>query len=81
MNNNVKKSSIYLLDCTLRDGGYYNNWDFEPDIVERYLCSMQTASIDVIEIGFKSLSKSSFFGSYYYFSDEFLEDFVLPPQI
>ena len=23
-----------MLDCTLRDGGYYNNWDFNPNIVK-----------------------------------------------
>ena len=46
-----KKSSTTILDCTLRDGGYYNNWDFESDVVERYLKSMQAASVDVIEIG------------------------------
>ena len=26
-----------FLDCTLRDGGYYTNWDFNPDIVENYI--------------------------------------------
>ena len=78
MNNNMKKSSIYLLDCTLRDGGYYNNWDFESDVVDRYLQSMELASIDVIEIGFKSLPKSSFMGPYYYCTDEFLEGIDLP---
>ncbi|SUC33591.1 Uncharacterised protein [Providencia rettgeri] len=26
-----------ILDCTLRDGGYYNNWDFEPHVVKSYL--------------------------------------------
>ena len=78
INNNVKKSSVNLLDCTLRDGGYYNNWDFEPDVVERYLRSMQAASVDIIEIGFKSLPKSSFKGPYYYCTDEFLEGLDLP---
>ena len=78
MKNNVKKSSVYILDCTLRDGGYYNNWDFEPDVVERYLRSMQAASVDVIEIGFKSLPTSSFKGPYYYCTDEFLEGIDLP---
>ena len=71
MDNNVKKSSVYILDCTLRDGGYYNNWDFGSDVVDRYLRSMQAASVDVIEIGFKSLPKSSFMGPYAYCTDEF----------
>ena len=23
-----------ILDCTLRDGGYYTNWDFDDKIVD-----------------------------------------------
>ena len=34
--HNVKdgkeKHSVSILDCTLRDGGYYNNWDFSKDL-------------------------------------------------
>ena len=56
----MKNSFVNLLDCTLRDGGYYNNWDFESDVVDRYLRSMQAASVNAIEIGFRSLPKSSF---------------------
>ena len=26
------KNKINLLDCTLRDGGYYNNWFFEEEL-------------------------------------------------
>ena len=78
MKNTIKKPSINILDCTLRDGGYYNNWDFRSAVVDRYLRSMQAASIDVIEIGFRSLSESSFMGPYYYCTDEFLEGLDLP---
>ena len=78
MKNNVKKLSTIILDCTLRDGGYYNNWDFGSDVVDRYLRSMQAASVDVIEIGFKSLPTSIFMGPYYYCTDEFLEGLDLP---
>ena len=78
MKNNEKKSSTIILDCTLRDGGYYNNWEFESDVVERYLRSMQAAYVDVIEIGFKSLPKPSFMGPYAYCTDEFLIKLDLP---
>ena len=30
-------NKIKILDCTLRDGGYYNNWDFSKEIVNDYL--------------------------------------------
>ena len=29
-----------LLDCTLRDGGYYTNWDFSTLIVKDYIDAM-----------------------------------------
>ena len=35
--NRMTLPTIKILDCTLRDGGYYNKWDFEQDIVKKYL--------------------------------------------
>ena len=29
--------ALKVLDCTLRDGGYYNNWRFDKDLVVDYL--------------------------------------------
>ena len=29
-----------LLDCTLRDGGYYTNWDFDTQMVKDLITSM-----------------------------------------
>ena len=40
-----------ILDCTLRDGGYYTNWDFKPQTVDKYLKAMEELPIDYIEIG------------------------------
>ncbi len=28
---------MILVDCTLRDGGYYNKWDFDKNLVNDYL--------------------------------------------
>ena len=35
MKFNNKK--INFLDCTLRDGGYYNDWNFSREIISDYL--------------------------------------------
>lgn len=44
--------NIKLLDCTLRDGGYVNDWEFGQDnlicIFERLVAS----GVDIIEVGF-----------------------------
>lgn len=42
----------YLLDCTLRDGGYVNDWNFGKDYIS-YIFNRQVSSgVDVIEVGF-----------------------------
>jgi 4-hydroxy 2-oxovalerate aldolase len=76
-----KIDNVQLLDCTLRDGGYYNNWDFDQELVQVYLKSMEQASIDVIEIGFRSPPKKSFMGPYVYSLDDHLESLPLPENI
>ena len=43
------------LDCTLRDGGYYNNWDFKTDLANKYLFALGKINVDYVEIGFDSL--------------------------
>ena len=48
---------INIIDCTLRDGGYYNNWDFSNEIVNDYLESMSRIGVKNIELGFRSLQK------------------------
>ena len=55
-----------ILDCTLRDGGYYTNWDFEESIVENYLNSMNNLPVDIIEIGYRSAPKDQYLGEYFY---------------
>jgi 4-hydroxy 2-oxovalerate aldolase len=67
-----------ILDCTLRDGGYYVNWDFDPATVEKYLSAVTIAKIDIIEIGFRFLSSDNFLGAFAYSTDEFLKTIKLP---
>jgi 4-hydroxy 2-oxovalerate aldolase len=44
-----------VIDCTLRDGGYYNNWDFDQDFVASYMQTMLQAGVDYVEIGFRGV--------------------------
>ena len=64
---------INTLDCTLRDGGYYNNWDFDRKLVDNYLHALTKSKVDYVEIGFRNLSSSIFVGPYAYSRDRFLE--------
>ena len=51
------KDNIKILDCTLRDGGYYNNWDFKKKLVNDYLNAINKAKIQYVELGFRTLDK------------------------
>ena len=55
-----------ILDCTLRDGGYYTNWDFKPQLVDKYLKSVEELPIDYIEIGYRNLKQSVYKGEFFY---------------
>lgn len=47
-------SNIKILDCTLRDGGYINDWLFGNKVICRILEKLSDASIDIVECGFLS---------------------------
>jgi 4-hydroxy 2-oxovalerate aldolase len=49
--NNRKRFSIKLLDCTLRDGGHVNNWDFGESTIKKIISHLSEANIDIIELG------------------------------
>lgn len=44
--------NIEILDCTLRDGGYINNWDFGLKNIEYIITTLALANIEYIECGF-----------------------------
>lgn len=41
-----------VLDCTLRDGGYINDWRFGEDIIRDIIFKLVEAKTDYVEIGF-----------------------------
>lgn len=67
-----------LLDCTLRDGGYYNAWDFSPDLIRAYLEAMRAAQVDIVELGFRFLANNGFKGACAYTSDDFIRTLPIP---
>ena len=44
--------SMRILDCTLRDGGYVNDWQFGKKTISSILDKLERANIDIIECGF-----------------------------
>lgn len=55
-----------ILDCTLRDGGYYTNWDFDSKTVEAYINAMNALPIDYLEVGYRNNSCKEYLGKFGY---------------
>ncbi|MDR1975221.1 MAG: aldolase catalytic domain-containing protein [Bacteroidales bacterium] len=55
-----------ILDCTLRDGGYYTNWDFDKAIVDKYIKAIEVLPIDYVELGYRNKPASNYLGKYGY---------------
>lgn len=43
---------VSILDCTLRDGGYCNEWKFGKNNIKKIMNGLVEAGIDIIECGF-----------------------------
>lgn len=45
-------NKISILDCTLRDGGYVNDFEFSKNTIQSIISKLGKAHIDIIECGF-----------------------------
>lgn len=61
MNNNLR-----ILDCTLRDGGYYTDWDFDSITVDAYINAMNQLPIDYLEVGYRNNPEKEYLGKFGY---------------
>jgi len=51
------QKKIEILDCSIRDGGYVNNWNFSKELVREVYRAIAKSGIDFIELGFRSTEK------------------------
>ena len=58
-----------ILDCTLRDGGYYTNWNFKTQMVRDLVQALDLSGVGVMEMGYKSPIKG---GKYRKCNDRFI---------
>ena len=72
---------INIIDCTLRDGGYYNNWNFPNNLVNDYLKSVSESGIKYVELGFRSLGKKEFKGPNWYTTDSYINNLTIPKKL
>ena len=55
-----------ICDCTLRDGGYYNQWDFSKFAVDEYIKATNSLPVDYIEVGYRNNPLKDYTGKYGY---------------
>ncbi len=78
----MKNSLNYkILDCTLRDGGYYNNWNFSFRLIQDYLNSIGKTNIEYVELGFRGFYKNKNIGLTGYTDDNLINKLNFPESL
>ncbi|MCG7409877.1 aldolase catalytic domain-containing protein [Paenibacillus sp. ACRRX] len=79
----MKTNHCKIVDCTIRDGGLVNNWDFSVEFVQDLYAALNEAGVDYMEIGYKNspklLSGADETGPWRFLNDDFLRK-VIPQK-
>ena len=75
MNDTISK--INYLDCTFRDGGYYNNWNFKRKLINYYIKTLSYSPIEYVEIGFRTFNDNIALGETAFSSEKFINSLKL----
>tara|TARA_Y200000002_G_scaffold120221_1_gene98558 strand:- start:270 stop:1844 length:1575 start_codon:yes stop_codon:yes gene_type:complete len=68
--------SICWLDCTLRDGGYYTNWCYSEDLLDKYYAAVNDIAVDYVEVGLRQIIKDNYKGPFAYCHEQFLDEML-----
>ena len=77
----TNKNKFKILDCTLRDGGYYNNWNFSFKLIQEYLNIISKTNIQYVELGFRGFLKNKNLGLTGYTDDSLIEKLKFPRSL
>lgn len=75
----VKQHQHKILDCTIRDGGLINDWDFSVEFVQDMYRGLSAAGVEYMEIGYKNsekLLKGGASGPWRFLNESFLRDVI-----
>ena len=75
------ENNFINLDCTFRDGGYHNNWNFKKPLIEKYLKCMSKLKINFIELGFRFLNRNKSRGETAYTEEKFINQLRIPKNL
>lgn len=76
------KPNVKIIDCTIRDGGLVNNWDFSIEFVQDLYNGLNDAGVEYMEIGYKNspaLLNSTEPNPWRFLDDDFLKQ-VIPEK-
>jgi 4-hydroxy 2-oxovalerate aldolase len=69
-----------ILDCTIRDGGLVNNWEFSEEFVQNLYEGLNAAGVEYMEIGYKNSPKllkgADEAGPWRFLNDDFLKKVI-----
>jgi 4-hydroxy 2-oxovalerate aldolase len=72
-------TKIKLLDCTIRDGGYVNDWKFTDEQVRQCYIACSNSGVEYMEIGFRNLKKPDLlqkYGKPFFCEEEYLNEIM-----
>ena len=70
--------TFQIIDCTVRDGGHLNQWNFEPDCVRASYFAALSAGADIFEVGYRFPASKTGLGRFGYCEDAFLTALLTP---
>ena len=75
-------SNLKILDCTIRDGGLCNQWQFSHAFVKEVFTALCAAGVDYMEIGYRRThEEDAKLGPWRFCDEEELRKVVQPGQL
>ncbi len=71
------QNNIELLDCTFRDGGYHNQWNFPGEVVQEQINILSANGINYCEMGYRKHALNMH-GEQYSTTEDYLSAFTKP---
>ena len=75
---NIMKTKI--LDCTIRDGGHLNRWQFDPACVKAAYYAALKSGVDYFEAGYRYPESTKGMGLFAYSTDELLNELFVASE-
>jgi len=72
--------AIKILDCSIRDGGHLNKWQFREDMVKESYLAASESGVDYFEVGYKNDLNVKDLGPYGYCQEDFVTSLLGSPS-